>query len=63
MGPQLNEIDPSFPDGVRRARVRQGPGAPQTHLTLVDNLADMIKWQADGLQVVCLPVTQVSAGQ
>lgn len=35
-----------------------GASAPRTHLTLVYNLADMIKWQVDGLQVVCLTVTQ-----
>lgn len=49
-------------------RVRQGPAglgasAPQTHLTLVNNLADMIKWQVDGLQVVCQPVTQLVLGK
>lgn len=38
--------------------------APRTHLTLVYNFADMIKWQVDGLQVVCLTVTQFpAAGQ
>lgn len=35
--------------------------APRTHLTLVYNFADMIKWQVDGLQVVCLTVTQFPA--
>lgn len=37
--------------------------APRTHLTLVYNLADMIKWQVDGLQVVCLTVTQLLLGR
>lgn len=46
-------------------RVRQGPGGrgASAHLTLVNNLADMIKWQVDGLQVVCLPVTQFLLGR
>lgn len=33
---------------MARQGPRPRPGAPQTHLTLVDNLADMIKWQWTG---------------
>lgn len=67
-GPQLEEIDPGLPTGGKGSEEREsspgplgawppgGASAPRTHLTLVYNLADMIKWQVNGLQVVCLTV-------